>query len=84
MLPSIYADARCIDAVIVSKVTHTDEMIGDIVHALNTTGLLANSIIVFMGDNGGPHVDKDPSPSRFDSTIIERNYPYRGQSKKIK
>jgi len=64
-------------------VTHTDEMIGDIVTELNNTGLLANSILIFMGDNGGPHIDKDPGPSRFDSTIIERNYPYRGQKHEI-
>ena len=64
-------------------VTHTDEMIGDIVQALNTTGVLSNSVIIFMGDNGGPHVDKDPPPSRWDAHIIARNYPFRGQKHEI-
>jgi hypothetical protein len=36
-----------------------------------------------MGDNGGPHIDNDPAPSRWDPTYIERNWPYRGQKHEI-
>ena len=34
-------------------VTHTDEMIGDIVQALNESDVIDTSVIIFMGDNGG-------------------------------
>ena len=36
-----------------------------------------------MGDNGGPHIDNDPAPSRWDATYIERNWPFRGQKHEI-
>jgi len=66
--------------------THNDRMIGDIFASLTSTGLMQNTILVFSTDNGGPGgQDKDevPSPSRFDSVVIERNYPFRGQKHEI-
>ena len=36
--------------ILAGMITHTDEMIGDIVSALTTTGLLDNTIIVFSAD----------------------------------
>ena len=66
-------------------ITHTDEMVGDIVDALNVTGRLASTVVVFSADNGGPGGQDGltPRPSRFDTTILERNSPYRGQKHEI-
>ena len=81
--PDLYPTLGTQGAALAGMVTHTDEMIGDIVDALNATKLLPNTFIIWMGDNGGPHVDHDPAPSQWDSTTIERNYPYRGQKHEI-
>ena len=48
-------------------VTHTDAMIGDIVDELNTTGLLDNTVLIFMGDNGG-QVNPATDPAGISST----------------
>ena len=62
-------------------VTHTDQMISDIMDALNRTGHLENTILFFSSDNGAPGVNS--RPSRFDSHVIDRNYPYRGQKHEL-
>lgn len=65
-------------------ITHNDDMLGDVISALNSTGVLDNTIVVFSSDNGGPGGQEDiPSPSRFDSAIIDRNHPFRGQKHEI-
>jgi arylsulfatase A-like enzyme len=67
-------------------VTYTDSLIGDIVDALNETGLLANTILVFASDNGGPGGQGQegvPLQSRFDPVILDRNYPFRGQKHEV-
>lgn len=65
-------------------VTHNDDMIHDIVEALNTTGLLDNTILVFSSDNGGPGGQEEvPRPARFDPVVIDRNFPFRGQKHEI-
>jgi arylsulfatase I/J len=64
--------------------SHNDAMVGDIVDALNATGALQNSIVMFSADNGGPGGQEGvPRPSRFDSTIIDRNWPFRGQKHEL-
>ncbi len=66
-------------------ITHTDAMVGDIVTALNTTGLYDNTVIFFSSDNGGPGGQDAgvPRPSRFDSVILDRNWPFRGQKHEL-
>jgi len=69
---------------IAGMITHTDAMVGDIVQALNSTGLYDNTIIIFSSDNGGPGGQEEvPSPERFDSHIIDRNWPFRGQKHEV-
>jgi arylsulfatase A-like enzyme len=51
-------------------VSKLDESVGQIIHALTDTGMLNNSIIIFISDNGAPTVG-----------IYENwgsNYPLRG------
>jgi len=63
---------------VAGMVTHTDDMVRDIVSALNeTSSLYANTIIIFMSDNGGPGGQQGvPTPTRFDGTVLDRNYPF--------
>lgn len=70
---------------VAGMVTHTDDMVRDIVSALNeTSSLYANTIIIFMSDNGGPGGQQGvPTPTRFDGTVLDRNYPFRGQKHEI-
>ena len=66
-------------------ITHTDEMVGDIVAALNASGLYENTIIVFSSDNGGPGGQDMliPRPQRFDPNYLDRNWPFRGQKHEL-
>ena len=66
-------------------ITHTDDMVEDIVQALKSTGLYENTIIIFSSDNGGiggqDHLTQAAKP--FDDSYIDCNYPFRGQKREI-
>jgi arylsulfatase A-like enzyme len=74
-------------------VTHTDEMIGDVVAALKAAGRWGHTLVVFSADNGGPGWSRGdpaargaegwPAPVRWDPHVIERNWPYRGQKHEV-
>jgi arylsulfatase A-like enzyme len=49
-----------------------DESVGRVVKALQTSGMLENSIIVFVSDNGAPSSDAGPYQN------WGSNYPLRG------
>ena len=66
---SIQDEARRRYAGIVDKL---DESVGAIVKALETKGLLDNSILVFVSDNGGPAAGYDRNQAS--------NWPLRGVS----
>lgn len=53
-----------------AMVAALDRSIGRIVNALEEQGMLQNSIIVFMSDNGAPTVGRFPNWGS--------NYPFRG------
>ena len=67
-------------------ITHTDDMVEDIVQTLKSTGLYENTIIVFSSDNGGiGGQDKlTPDAKPFDDVYIDRNYPFRGQKREVR
>lgn len=50
-----------------------DDSVGDVVKALSTSGLLDNSIIIFMADNGGASLERVWKTSNHAS-----NWPLRG------
>ena len=63
-------------------ITHTDAMVGDIIDALNSSGALPHTLVIFSSDNGGPMAEVLEGltpPQRFDPHVIDRNYPFRGQ-----
>jgi arylsulfatase B/arylsulfatase I/J len=64
-------------------VTHTDEMIGDVVRALKQHGRWEETVVIFSADNGGPGNEGWVSPSRWDPHVIERNWPYVGQKHEV-
>eukprot|EP01052_Picozoa_sp_SAG31_P025231 SAG31_NODE_2200_length_6208_cov_2.781306_3_plen_534_part_00 len=64
-------------------VTHTDEMIGDVIRALKDQRRWDNTIVLFSADNGGPGNQGWVSPSRWDTHVIERNFPYKGQKHEV-
>ena len=67
-----------------AMLSHNDAMVGDIVDILNETGALRTSILVFSADNGGPGGQEGvPTPSRFDSHVLDRNWPFRGQKHEL-
>jgi arylsulfatase A-like enzyme len=51
-------------------VSKLDESVGQIIHALTDTGMLNNSIIIFISDNGAPTVGIHENWGS--------NYPLRG------
>jgi len=57
------------------RVTHTDDLIGQIVSYLKDSGLWDNTLLMFLSDNGGNTWDVNANKvySGFSS-----NYPYRG------
>jgi arylsulfatase A-like enzyme len=56
-------------------VSKLDESVGDIVHTLMETGMLNNSIIIFISDNGAPSIGGFQNWGS--------NYPLRGVRKLI-
>ncbi|XP_014277618.1 arylsulfatase B isoform X2 [Halyomorpha halys] len=54
-------------------VRHLDNSVGDVVAALNNKGMLNNTIIVFLSDNGAPTVDE-----QFHYENHGSNWPLRG------
>jgi arylsulfatase A-like enzyme len=57
-------------------VTHTDEMIGDVIRSLKAHERWEDTVVFFSADNGGPGNEGWVSPSRWDPHVIERNWPY--------
>lgn len=55
---------------VTAMVSKLDESVGHIVHTLMETGMLNNSIIIFISDNGAPSVG--------DFQNWGSNYPLRG------
>jgi hypothetical protein len=69
-------------------ITHTDEMIGDIMDTLRSTGVYNNTVVICSSDNGGPTIDYghgygNGPVTRFDMKHSERNWPLRGQKHEI-
>ena len=67
-------------------ISHTDEMCGDIIDALNATRALQRTLVVFSSDNGGPKAEVLEGltpPQRFDPHVLDRNYPFRGQKHEV-
>lgn len=67
-------------------ISHTDEMVGDIVDALGDSGALPRTLVIFSADNGGPMAEVLEGltpPQRFDPHVLERNYPFRGQKHEV-
>lgn len=52
-----------------------DDAVGAIMHALSSTGLIKNSIVLFASDNGAPTEDPDWGFGNMGS-----NWPLRGVS----
>lgn len=50
-----------------------DDSVGNIVKALSDSGLLENTVLVFMSDNGAPSVE-----TRWDTENRGSNWPLRG------
>lgn len=50
-------------------ISRLDQSVGAVVEALDQRGMLNNSVIVFLSDNGAPNVKSSNSGS---------NYPWRG------
>lgn len=55
---------------VTAMVSKLDESVGRIVHTLMETGMLNNSIIIFISDNGAPSIG--------DFQNWGSNYPLRG------
>lgn len=51
-------------------ISKLDQSVGDVVSALSGRGMLENSIILFMSDNGAPTLDL--------LSNMGSNYPFRG------
>lgn len=56
---------------IIGMITLLDDLIGNLIDSLEETGLLKDTIIFFMSDNGGEIHDNG------------RNYPYRGGKRTV-
>lgn len=54
---------------------YVDDTMGNIVSTLSSSGQLDDTIVIFMGDNGGPSIDHG-EPTGYANAAS--NYPFRG------
>jgi arylsulfatase A-like enzyme len=62
-------------------VQHMDDAVGQIIEALEKSGLRKNTLVVFTSDNGGmgrPATDLNAYPGKYESGALGENQPLRG------
>ncbi|BES93627.1 Arylsulfatase [Nesidiocoris tenuis] len=61
--------------VLADVMRYVDDTMGNIVSTLSSSGQLDDTIVIFMGDNGGPSIDHG-EPTGYANAAS--NYPFRG------
>lgn len=70
MLVNVINDFVNVQIIIIAMVSKLDQSVGEVVSALNRRGMLENSIVLFLSDNGAPTIDLYAN--------YGSNYPFRG------